>query len=363
MEATRNSRARIPRWRPATRAALLDVEAAVDQAARLTRHLLAFARRQPVAPQPWDINALVEDTLPLLVRVVGEPIAIQQRLTRDAIVAHVDRGQFESVLVNLAANARDAMPDGGTLTIETRVVLVAASELSGTNEKVARRYATVSFADTGAGIAPEAQPHIFEPFFTTKGPGRGTGLGLASCYGSVTQAGGFIRVTSVPGQGATFTVHLPCVTAPPVERRAAEDKTRQPPPPGRPAVAQDRVLVVEDRADVRRATSQLLARNGYVVLEAVNGEDALAVIGSEPVPPDLVITDVVMPVMTGPELAVELRTRYPTIKILFVSGFASALPPELLNSKESGGLLMKPYAPGQLLERVATVLGARPGGS
>ena len=346
-----------------TRAALRDVEAAVDQAARLTRHLLAFARRQPVAPQPSDINALVQDTLPLLVRVVGEPIAIHHRLSRDTIVAHVDRGQFESVLVNLAANARDAMPDGGTLTIETGSVLVEAPERAGTHEKGARPYATVSFADTGAGITPEAQPHIFEPFFTTKGPGRGTGLGLASCYGSVTQAGGFIRVSSVPGQGATFTVHLPRVTAAPVERRAAENKTHQPPPPARPAGGHERVLVVEDRADVRRTISQLLARNGYVVLEAVNGADALAVIESEPVPPALVITDVVMPVMTGPELAAELHTRHPTIKILFVSGFASALPPELLNSERSGGLLMKPYAPGQLLERVAALLGARPGSS
>jgi PAS domain S-box-containing protein len=293
------------------RAELDEILSSAERAARLTRQLLAFARRQVIAPEVIDLGRLVLNLREMLRRLLGDAITLAIRIDPALGAVRADPGQIEQVLVNLVVNARDAMPEGGRVSIEaTHRTLDAASQVGALP---AGAYVVLSVADTGAGIDPETAAHLFEPFYTTKDGGKGTGLGLATCYGIVTQAGGDICVTSDPARGTRFDVLLPRVfEAPSGEGGAA----RREAPRGA-----ETILVVEDEPRVRRVTVRSLRSLGYRVLEAADGEDALAVLAREG-DVALVVSDVVMPRLGGPALAERIAQRWPQVGVLLVSGYS-----------------------------------------
>jgi two-component system cell cycle sensor histidine kinase/response regulator CckA len=321
---------------------------AAQRAAGLTRQLLAFAKRQVVSPRVVDLNALVRDLGRLLQRLLGERVVVAARLSPDLEPIRVDPGQIEQVLVNLAVNARDAMPDGGRLSIQTANVVV------GSDEAAARglapgAYVRLSVSDTGRGMDRETARRAFEPFFTTKGD-RGTGLGLATSLGAVQQAGGQIAVDSAPGAGATFHVFLP--------RHAGPARARTTPQPG-PASgghAAATVLVVEDDEAVRATAVRALRRAGYGILAAATGAEALRVAADHAGAIDLLLTDVVLPGMNGREVAERLAALRPEMRILFVSGYAED---DALRRDAAAGtapVRTKPYTPADLEAWVAEAL-------
>lgn len=318
-----------------------------ERGAALTRQLLAFSRMQRVEPRLVDLNAVVLEAQRLLRRALGDPITLEISLSTIGSVL-ADPGQLGQVLVNLALNARDAMPDGGTLTIathETRVNESLAAQHSGLPPGV---YVTLTVADTGVGIPTEDQARIFEPFFTTKPTGQGTGLGLATVYGLVKQWGGYTAVESAPGSGTAFTIYLPRQEGTqPVETGEAV----RPLPRGT-----ETVLIVEDEATVRRSVRRLLTRHGYTVLEARHGADALRIIQDSAAPIALVLTDLVMPEMTGRELIAALKARPGTPKMLVMSGYEdpAVMPGDPLPAGTT--FLAKPFTSEALLEAVRAVL-------
>ncbi|WP_406857332.1 PAS domain-containing protein [Alsobacter sp. KACC 23698] len=286
------------------------------RAAVLTQRLLAFSRRQPLDPRPVDTNRLILDMSDLLHRTLGETIAIQTRLAADAWWTEVDANQLENALLNLAVNARDAMPGGGVLTIATDNARLRAAEIAAHSEMAPGDYVRLTVSDTGLGMTPETAARVFEPFFTTKEPGKGTGLGLSMIYGFVRQSGGDIAIASQPGAGATITLHLPRsgTRAPESQPPVAQLAPR--------AVAGQTVLVLEDDADVRGFTMESLAELGYRVLQASDGEEALQLLRATP-DIDLLFTDVVLPGgMDGAEVARIALSLRPSLKVLFTSGYA-----------------------------------------
>ncbi len=330
---------------------LVEIRKASDKAAALTQQLLAFGRRQVLQLQVLDLNAVVSEADRMLRRVIGEDIELATNLDPLLGCIRADAGQLTQVLLNLAVNARDAMPRGGKLTIATSNVEGGSGQ-----SLPPGAYVQVSVSDTGSGINPEDLPHIYEPFFTTKHPGKGTGLGLSTVYGIVQQSGGQILVESELGRGTTFRVCFPCVGA-----EAAAPRPSAPPP--RSATAgTETILVVEDQEEVRNAAVGILKNQGYTVCSAVNGRDALAQV-SEGV--RMVLTDVVMPEMSGRELAESLRNIRPDIRILFMSGYAyeAQAGSELVQPGE--GFIQKPFTPTDLAAKVRELLDAplRPGGS
>ncbi|MCX6543177.1 MAG: ATP-binding protein [Acidobacteria bacterium] len=296
------------------RADLEEVEEAGAKAASLTRQLLAFARRQVTEPRLLDLNAVTFGMDKMLRRLIGEDIQLVTRLGGQIWTVLADIGQIEQVIVNLAVNARDAMPRGGTLTIETAN---ASLDIGAANEDADMppgQYVLLTVDDTGQGMSVDVQEHIFEPFFTTKEMGRGTGLGLATCYGIVKQAGGWIWVSSHLGRGTTFRIYLPRVDAAPETISPSETIER--------LDGSERVLLVEDEDSVRRVAARVLRQRGYDVTEASDGREALELVNRATDPFDLVLTDVVMPIMGGQELAERLLARgAPVPKILFASGY------------------------------------------
>jgi PAS domain S-box-containing protein len=297
-----------------TRPTIDDVRDAAQRAAGLTRQLLAFSRRQVLAPRILDLNVVVGGVEKMLSRIIGEHIELRSSFDPRLERVKVDQGQVEQVLMNLAVNARDAMVRGGTLSIATQNADLdaAAAEALGC---APGRYVRLTIADSGVGMPPETKARIFEPFFTTKGPGRGTGLGLATVLGIVQQSGGVISVDSEPGKGTLFAIHLPAVSAratPPAPRRRSKPAA----PTGR-----ETILLVEDEDAVRKVARRILERLGYRVLEASGGSMALAVHAAHREPIDLVITDVVMPEMSGAQLAEAVRARQPDQRVLFMSGY------------------------------------------
>ena len=327
-----------------------DVREAGERARELTRQLLAFARKQSAAPASLDLDALVANAEKLLRRILGEDIELVTRLEALCRV-RCDPGQMEQVVMNLAVNARDAMPGGGRLTIETALVEVD-ERLTAPHPWMARgRYGRLSLRDTGQGMPPEVMAHLFEPFFTTKPEGKGTGLGLATVYGIVKQAGGCVVVQSSPGQGACFHIYLP----------AAEGDAPSPTAPPRRApseAGQEGVLVVEDDPQVRQVTLRALRGAGYRVHVASQGSEALAVAEAEGSGLDLLITDVILPGGDGPSVAEGLRKHVPGLRVLYVSGY----PQDLIAQRGvlAAGIefLEKPFTPSSLLERVRAVLDA-----
>ncbi|HYY75048.1 MAG TPA: PAS domain S-box protein [Gaiellaceae bacterium] len=327
-----------------------EVKRAAERAADLTRQLLAFSRRQVLQPRVLDLNRIVEDMERMLRRLIGEDIELVTSVEPDLGRVEADPGQLEQVVANLVVNARDAMPGGGRLVLETANAAVDETLASGrTVEMPPGPYVVLTVSDTGAGMDEETQAHAFEPFFTTKEVGKGTGLGLATVYGIVKQSGGFIWVYSEPGEGTTFKIYLPRVEKP-------ADGTAD--PPSRPARGgSETVLVVEDEKVVRDLIGRDLTGRGYAVLTAGTGVEALAVAAAHEGAIDLVVTDVVMPEMGGLELTQRLAAERPGIKVVYMSGYTELA---LAGEVASRPLLQKPFNASMLADTIREVLDVAP---
>ena len=346
------------------RADVVEIRRAADRAASLTRQLLAFSRRQPLQPQVLDLNGVVTGVQSLLQRVLGAEVRLVTDLDPELLPVEVDPAQFEQVVMNLVLNARDAMPEGGQLTIETanappgaRDLGVDATQLvEGLGGDAVSPYSgpcvVLTVRDTGSGIEPDSMARVFEPFFTTKRPGEGTGLGLSTVYGIVRQSGGSIYVAGDPGQGAAFTVSLPAVPHATVapERRVVESGEVE-------AGGVELVMIVEDEAPVLALATRVLRQLGYTILKAPNGTEALLALARTP-RLDLLLTDVVLPGVGGRVIADAAAARFPGVRTLFMSGYAH--DSVVLDGRVVEGIsfLEKPFTPRQLARKVREVLDA-----
>jgi two-component system, cell cycle sensor histidine kinase and response regulator CckA len=327
------------------------IRKAGERAASLTRQLLAFSRKQMLVPHVLDLNALLTEMEKMLSRLIGEDIDLKVAAAAGLWRVKVDPGQMEQVVMNLAVNARDAMPQGGALTIETANVERDEAYAAGHPGIRAGDYVMLAVTDTGIGMDEATRARIFEPFFTTKGPEKGTGLGLATVYGIIKQSGGRIDVSSEPGVGAAFKIYLP---------RADEELTKSKFQVSKPAPPRghETVLLIEDEPGVRTLARLILSRSGYKVLEAQNGGEALLICQSQQGPIDIMVTDVVMPNMSGHELAGRLTPLRPEMKVLYLSGYADgAIVHHGLIDAETP-FLQKPFTTEALSRKVREVLDA-----
>jgi PAS domain S-box-containing protein len=330
-----------------TREFLSEIRRSGEHAATLTRHLLAFSRKQRLVLQVLNLNGVLADLGKLLRRLLGADIELVMDLDPELTPVRADRNQLEQVLMNLAVNARDAMPKGGRLEVRTRNY-AAAADAARHCDMPPGPCVLLEVSDTGCGMSEAILRHAFEPFFTTKGPGGGTGLGLATVYGIIKQSDGHIDVTSTPGEGTTFQLFLPRV-----------DEAVSLLPPAAEALVMPRgtetVLLAEDEASVRSLTSIVLRSCGYRVLEAMDGRDALDKARESVEPIQLLVTDVVMPRMNGPQLAEQLRQRWPDLPVLFMSGYTA----DVAMPHGGAAFLQKPFTPAKLAEKVRQVLDQR----
>jgi signal transduction histidine kinase len=326
-----------------------EIRKAGERAASLTRQLLAFSRKQILEPRVLDLNAIVVDMEKLLKRLIGEDIELTIDPASDLRRIKADAGQIEQVIMNLAVNARDAMPQGGKLTIETVNVDLNDAYASRHISVRPGPYVMLAVSDTGCGMNPEAMAHIFEPFFTTKGPGKGTGLGLSTVYGIVKQSGGNVWVYSEPDQGTTFKIYLPQVEG------AVDRPPRERPGLGAPG-GSETVLLAEDQQEVRALARQILEMSGYTVIEACGGGEAFEVCLQHKGPIHLMVSDVVMPQMGGRELAQRVALLRPDMKVLYMSGYTSnaIVHHGILNPGTA--FLQKPFTPDSLARKVREVL-------
>jgi signal transduction histidine kinase len=322
------------------------IKMAAERGARLTRQLLLFARRGVVEPRLLDLRELSQGLSQLLRRLIGEDIELVVRSGQGLWPVRADVGQLEQVMVNLAVNARDAMPRGGRLTIETENVMVPPQPQGG--QLPPGQYVRLTVSDTGTGMSEETRAHLFEPFFTTKGMGQGTGLGLATCHGVVRQCNGHIHCTSALGEGSTFVIYLPRGEGRP---HPAEIVDESPAPGG-----QETVMVVEDDAPVRNIAVRALRGRGYDVLEASNGIEALGTIERGRRRIDLLVTDMVMPQMGGVDLARRLRALQPALQVLFTSGYADDGGAHM-GEIDGAKFLEKPFTGSILARQVRELLG------
>jgi two-component system cell cycle sensor histidine kinase/response regulator CckA len=326
-----------------------DIHAAGVSAASLTRQLLAFSRKQMLQPQVLDLNMVVTRMRELLRRLIGEHIQLEWKpLTRlDRVRA--DSGQIEQVILNLAINARDAMPSGGTLSIETANIELDDEYVADHPGAATGKHVMLAISDTGIGMDAAVQEHLFEPFFTTKELGKGTGLGLATVYGIVKQSGGSIYVYSEPEQGTTFKIFLPCADHMADEVQVGSSALRV-------LGGSETILLVEDQPEVRSVTRAALTRRGYTVIEASQGEEALQIVEGHPGTIHLLLTDVVMPAMGGRELARRLLHRRPHLRVLYTSGYADTAIVHHGVVESDVAFIQKPYTPDSLLHKVREVL-------
>lgn len=327
-----------------------EIHSAVARASSLTRQVLAFSRRQPSEPQVLDANEAVGRTLRMIARLVGEDVSVTFVPGANESLVRIDPGQLDQVLFNLAINARDAMPKGGRLAFSTRTI--EPGDADGGPAADASRvgpYVAIAVADTGSGIPVELQARILEPFFTTKPAGKGTGLGLSTVYGIVGQAGGFLTMDSEVGAGTTISIHLPRVAAPaPIEAA---------PPATTGTVVEDAtVLLVEDDANVRQVAARFLAHRGYRVLVAHDVADALRLGRTHPRPIDLLLSDIVMPGMNGPDLAQRIVEWRPSMRVLYVSGYTEALGVQAEQARIR--VVRKPFTADELAAAVRQTLDA-----
>jgi CheY-like chemotaxis protein len=325
------------------------IDGSAQRAADLTKQLLAFSRKQILQPKVLDLNAIVMDLGKMLRRLIGEDIEFITRLNSNLGRVKADPGQIEQIIVNLAINARDAMPRGGTLTIETNNTKLDEQYASQHPEVRPGPHVMLGVSDTGTGIDPEIQSRIFEPFFTTKERGKGTGLGLATVYGVVKQSEGHIWVYSEPGRGTTFKVYLPRV------EEAAEIARR---PDGRSSAAggSETVLVVEDDDGVRALVRQVMSSAGYTVMECKNAVQALSMSTSYSGHMHLMVTDVIMPGASGRELAQKITRLRPGIRVLYMSGYTDKAIVHHGILDEGVAFLEKPFTPDRLLRKLREVL-------
>jgi len=330
---------------------LEEVRRAGQRAAELTRQLLAFSRRQLMAPKLVDLNELISNTGSLLRRLIGEDLELKLELEPHLGKVRVDPGQMEQVLMNLAVNARDAMPSGGTLRIRTAPVeQLEDSSRAPSLEAPLGPWVLLSVSDTGVGMDEATKARIFEPFFTTKEPGLGTGLGLATVFGVVQQSGGSIRVLSEPGEGATFEVYLP---------RSAETGKDSLSSPGPPPVegGSETILLVEDNDQVRQLIRRILESHGYPVFDAAHPQEALALFERHQGSIQLLLTDVVMPQLSGRQLAEKLLASRRELKVLYMSGYTEDVALRHGIVEASVAFLQKPVTPDALLRKLREVLG------
>jgi PAS domain S-box-containing protein len=336
---------------PGARHDIEEMKRAADRAASLTHQLLAFSRRQVLQPTVLDLNTVVGEMHDMLGRLIGDHIELRTALTPALVRTRADVGQVEQVVVNLAINARDAMPGGGRLTIET-------FDADLTDEWAALRvgalpgaYVGLAVSDTGTGMDGATRQRVFEPFFTTKAPGEGTGLGLATVYGIVKQSGGYVSVYSEPGRGSSFKVYLPRTDAEPEPVQAAAE-------PAAPAPGSETILLVEDEAVVRALVQEMLETHGYQVLEAENGARAIEVAAAHDGPIDLLLTDVVMPGMSGREAAEIISAERPGLRVLYTSGYTQNAIASQGTLDEGVAFIEKPFTLGGLSQKVRQVLDA-----
>ncbi len=334
----------------------VDVEVMRDAAQRsagITAQLLAFGRRQILRPEVVDISAVVEEFRSVLKRTMGERYELVFDLAPDAGRVRADRRQLEQVMLNLALNAADAMPSGGRLSIRTSRVELGDADPRFPHEPTVRagNYVQMAVTDVGTGMDESTLERVFEPFFTTKGTGKGTGLGLSTVYGIVRQSGGYIAAQSVPGQGTTFDIYLP-VTGEPVSSAAPVFQARDRP-------GHETILVVEDQPEVRQMAVRALDAEGYVVVEAADGVDALAIVKNGGAPVDLVITDLALPRLDGLGLSRELATVLPGVPVLFMTGYTSSESMRRTAQSRGHPFLEKPFTADELARLARAVLDAR----
>ncbi len=337
---------------PAMSQELHEIERSAQRAARLTRHLLAYSRRQVSRPELLDLNQVLRETETMLRRLISEDISLKINAGSDLHVVHADAGQIEQVLLNLVVNARDAMPDGGELTIETANMIVDETAAARHNGARPGLHVMLSVRDTGSGMDAETQRRAFDPFFSTKPVGKGTGLGLATTYGIVAQTGGHIVVESEVGQGTTFRIYLPTVMA--SVRASMPSASDQASAPG----GTETILIVEDDHSVRDLTVQLLTDVGYTVLAAEGGRQALQLAEEHHGPIDLLVTDVIMPEMNGRRVSDQLTADRPGLRTLFVSGYTSSYIAQHGVLEKDVHFLEKPFSRRALLRAVRTTLEA-----
>jgi two-component system cell cycle sensor histidine kinase/response regulator CckA len=332
-----------PEWR-----ALEEIERAGQRGGALTRQLLAFSRKQVLEPEVLDLNAVVAGMEDFLRRLLGEGVELSLRLHGAPAWIRVDRGQIEQVVLNLAINAHEAMPKGGSIVVQTREAWVQAAERT-RPDLAPGPYALLEVRDTGFGMDAETKAHIFEPFFTTKSLGKGTGLGLATVYGIVAQSGGAIAVESEPGRGSAFSVYLPSAEEPKAERKPA---------PAEPSArgGHETILLAEDEPAVRELLEGVLRAQGFQVLSAPSGPEALRLARAHPGTIDLVVTDVVMPGMTGPELFRELAAERPRLRALLVSGYTDQALDPYGGLPPGAAFLQKPFTAIELVGQVRKLL-------
>ncbi|HEX7085892.1 MAG TPA: ATP-binding protein [Vicinamibacterales bacterium] len=336
------------------RPSALQIRKASDKAAALTQQLLAFSRRQVLSPSVLDLSAVVADMDSMLRRLIPENVRLELHLAEAPIPVLVDRSQLEQVILNLVVNGRDAMPDGGTVRVETR------SGVRGIDEQEARagmregEYAQLIVSDTGHGMDDATKARIFEPFFTTKEKGRGTGLGLSMVYGIVKQSGGWIWVSSEPGRGTTFTIDLPLSDPLPADTAPPAAAVHEPAPVRPPAT--ETILLVEDQDDVRRLARRVLEREGYTVLAAASGDEALSLARAYDGAIHLLLSDVVMPGMSGRQVAEQLTRLRSGTRVLFMSGYTDNVIAEHGVLDPGYAFLSKPFTPDALAKKVRQVL-------
>jgi PAS domain S-box-containing protein len=346
----------------------LQIENAVTRAASLTAQLLTFSRKNVLRPKVLDLNGVLIDAGRMLRRLIGENIEVNIVPASSPVRVKADPGQIEQVILNLAVNSRDAMPAGGKLTITAGEVELDENDPRNHEGAPAGKYVVLSVSDTGSGMDTETQAHIFEPFFTTKAPGKGTGLGLATVYGVVKQSDGWIWVDSKPGRGTTFQIYLPQVQefvgyeasiaeiAPHESQAPKESTSRVVPALETSAKGTETVLVVEDQDGIRDIVRESLRRNGYKVLIANDGDEALQMAAAYPDPIHLLITDLVMPNIGGRELAQRLTPLRPAMKVLFMSGYSEQSALEIEATSQSATVLQKPFSLDALARNVRCVL-------
>jgi CheY-like chemotaxis protein len=331
------------------RADLEEIRRAAQRSAVLTRQLLAFSRKQVLQPRVLDLNEVVSETERMLRRVIGDDIDLALGLAAALSPVVADPGQIQQVIMNLVVNARDALPRGGRITVETANVIFDESYARAHSAVKPGAYVLLAVSDNGTGMDAETQRRIFEPFFTTKDASKGTGLGLSTVYGIVQQSGGDVRVYSEPGRGTTFRIHLPVAVGAAVSARptlAPEGDRR----------GTETILLVEDADAVRGLARKILENKGYKVLEARNGRDAFQLSDAFQGPIDLMLSDVVMPYMDGHELADRVRARRPTLSVLFMSGYTEAIVMQKAMLEARTGFLQKPFTPDALTRVVRSAL-------